>query len=70
MSWSSVPLGYVIPLPAKFKLRVLDPVHFDVPSDQERYSKSRVMEESERIRDLIQQTVYDMLRVRRSVWFG
>ncbi len=64
------PLGYVMPLPAKFKLRVLDPIHFDVPPDQERYSKSRVMEESERIRDLIQETVYDMLRVRRSVWFG
>jgi len=64
------PLGYMLPLPAKFNLRVLDPIHFDVPPDQERYSKSRVMEESERIRNLIQQTVYDMLRVRRSVWFG
>jgi 1-acyl-sn-glycerol-3-phosphate acyltransferase len=64
------PLGFVLPLPAKFKLRVLDPIHFDVPPDQERYSKSRVMEESERIRNLIQEAVYDMLRVRRSVWFG
>ena len=64
------PLGYALPLPSKFKFRVLDPIHFDVPSDQERYSKSRVMEESERIRNLIQETVYDMLRVRRSVWFG
>ncbi len=64
------PLGYALPLPSKFKLRVLDPIHFDVPPDQERYSKSRVMEESERIRNLIQETVYDMLRVRRSVWFG
>jgi 1-acyl-sn-glycerol-3-phosphate acyltransferase len=64
------PLGYVVPLPAKFNLRVLDPIHFDVPPDQERYSKSRVMEESERIRNLIQGAVFDMLRVRRSVWFG
>jgi 1-acyl-sn-glycerol-3-phosphate acyltransferase len=64
------PLGFVLPLPAKFKLHVLDPIHFDVPPDRERYSKSRVMEESERIRDLIQEAVYDMLRVRRSVWFG
>ena len=46
----SGPLGVVTPFPAKFKLRVLDPVHFDVPADQERYSKSRIMEESERIR--------------------
>jgi 1-acyl-sn-glycerol-3-phosphate acyltransferase len=64
------PLGLVAYLPAKFKLRVLPPVHFDVPADQERYSRSRVMEESERIRLLIQNALYDMLRTRRSVWFG
>ena len=64
------PLGVVMPFPAKFKLQVLDPVHFDVPADQDRYSKSRIMEESERIRSQIQEVVYDMLRDRRSVWFG
>jgi len=64
------PLGVVTPFPAKFKLRVLNPVHFDVPADQDRYSKSRIMEESERIRSLLQESVYDMLRDRRSVWFG
>jgi 1-acyl-sn-glycerol-3-phosphate acyltransferase len=64
------PLGIVMPFPAKFKLRVLDPIHFDVPADQERYSKSRVMEEAERIRAQLQESVYDMLRDRRSVWFG
>jgi 1-acyl-sn-glycerol-3-phosphate acyltransferase len=64
------PLGVVMPFPAKFKLRVLDPVLFDVPPDQDRYSKSRIMEESERIRTQLQEAVYDMLRDRRSVWFG
>lgn len=64
------PLGVVTPFPAKFKLRVLNPVHFDVPADQDRYSKSRIVEESERIRALLQESVYDMLRDRRSVWFG
>ncbi len=64
------PLGVVTPFPAKFKLRVLDPVRFDVPADQERYSKSRIMEESENVRTLLQEAVYDMLRDRRSVWFG
>jgi 1-acyl-sn-glycerol-3-phosphate acyltransferase len=64
------PLGAVMPFPAKFKLRVLDPVHFNVPPDQDRYSKSRIMEESERIRTQLQEAVYDMLRDRRSVWFG
>jgi 1-acyl-sn-glycerol-3-phosphate acyltransferase len=63
------PLG-AIPLPAKIKLRVLDPVHIDVPPDQDRYSKSRVMEESEKIRVQLQETLYEMLQVRRSIWFG
>ena len=63
-------LGLVVYFPAKFKLRVLDPVHFDVPPDQERYSKSRVMDEAEAIRVRLQETLYDMLRQRRSVWFG
>ena len=64
------PAGVGVYFPAKFKLRVLDPVHFDVPPGQDRYSKSRVMDESEAIRDRIQQALYDMLRHRRSVWFG
>ena len=64
------PLGVVLPFPAKFTLRVLDPISFDVAPDQERYSKSRVMEEAEHIRSVIQESVYDMLRDRRSVWFG
>jgi 1-acyl-sn-glycerol-3-phosphate acyltransferase len=64
------PLGVLAHFPAKFKLRVLDPVSFDVPADQERYSRSKVMEESEAIRDRIQTALYDMLRHRESVWFG
>jgi len=64
------PLGLAMYFPAKFKLRVLDPVTFDVPSGQERYSKSRVMDEAEKIRSNMQETIYEMLRERRSVWFG
>jgi 1-acyl-sn-glycerol-3-phosphate acyltransferase len=64
------PLGLLLYFPAKFKLRVLDPVTFDVPPGQERYSKSRVMDEAEKIRMHLQETLYDMLRERRSVWFG
>jgi 1-acyl-sn-glycerol-3-phosphate acyltransferase len=64
------PLGYVTYFPAKFKLRVLDPIHFDVEPGLERYSRSRVMDEAERIRALMQDTLHDMLRERRSVWFG
>ena len=64
------PLGLAMYLPAKFRIRVLPPVYFDVPPNQERYSRSRVMEESERIRRMVQDALYDMLRIRRSVWFG
>jgi 1-acyl-sn-glycerol-3-phosphate acyltransferase len=64
------PLGGLLYFPAKFKLRVLDPITFDIPADQDRYSRSRIMDESERIREQIQSALYDMLRERRSVWFG
>jgi 1-acyl-sn-glycerol-3-phosphate acyltransferase len=64
------PAGVVAYLPAKFRIRVLPPVHFDVAPNQERYSRSRVMEESENIRRMVQDALYDMLRKRRSVWFG
>jgi 1-acyl-sn-glycerol-3-phosphate acyltransferase len=64
------PLGLLAYFPSKFKLRVLPPVHFDVEPDQERYSRSRVMDESDRIRGRIQDALYEMLRTRKSVWFG
>ncbi len=64
------PLGAVAYFPAKFKLQVLDPVHLDAEPDQQRYSRSRIMDESEAIRQRIQAALYEMLRQRRSVWFG
>ena len=63
-------LGTVAYFPAKFKLRVLDPVHFDVPPDQPRYSRSRVMDESEEIRAAIQESALRHAAQRRTVWFG
>jgi 1-acyl-sn-glycerol-3-phosphate acyltransferase len=60
----------LLPFPAKIKIKVLDPVHLDVPPDQPRYSRSRVMDVAEDIRHTIQQALYDMLRARRSVWSG
>ena len=56
--------------PAKFRIRVLPPVHFDVAPEPGALLAGRVMDESERIRALIQDALYDMLRTRRSVWFG
>jgi 1-acyl-sn-glycerol-3-phosphate acyltransferase len=64
------PLGLVAPFPAKFRLRVLDPIHFDVPAGQERYSKSKVMDAADDIRRRIQEQLYEMIRTRRSIWRG
>ncbi|MCC6225400.1 MAG: acyltransferase family protein [Microthrixaceae bacterium] len=64
------PLGALAYFPAKFKLRVLDPVHFDVEPNKERYSRSKIMDESEAIRERIQAALFEMLRERQSVWFG
>jgi 1-acyl-sn-glycerol-3-phosphate acyltransferase len=63
-------MGTVAYFPAKFKLRVLPPVSFDVEPEQERYSRSRIMDESEHIRDQIQDALYEMVKSRTSVWFG
>ncbi|MBK9180574.1 MAG: acyltransferase family protein [Acidimicrobiales bacterium] len=64
------PMGLAVHLPAKFRIRVLEPVRFDVEPDQVRYSRSKVMDASEEIRQRIQEALYEMLRSRRSVWFG
>jgi 1-acyl-sn-glycerol-3-phosphate acyltransferase len=64
------PAGLFAYLPAKFRIRVLPPIQPDVAPDQERYPRALVMEEADRIRERIQEALYDMLRARRSVWFG
>lgn len=64
------PAGLGLYFPAKFRIRVLPPVELQATPDQERYPRAQVMEEAERIRERIQEALYDMLRTRRSVWFG
>jgi 1-acyl-sn-glycerol-3-phosphate acyltransferase len=63
-------LGSVAYLPAKFRIRVLEPVHLQALPGQERYSRAKVMEASDLVRERIQLALYDMLRERRSIWFG
>jgi 1-acyl-sn-glycerol-3-phosphate acyltransferase len=58
-------LGY---LPAKFKLRFLEPIEFgpgDSPDD-----KALVQTVAQEVRARIQENLWDMLAKRRSVWFG
>ena len=64
------PLGLLMYLPAKFRVRVMPPVTFDTEPGQDRYSRALVMSQADRIRGLIQAEVDDMLRQRTSVWFG
>jgi 1-acyl-sn-glycerol-3-phosphate acyltransferase len=58
-------LGY---LPAKFKLRFLEPIRFDEEGMYE--DKALVQTVAHEIRARIQENLWDMLRTRRSVWFG
>ncbi len=58
-------LGY---LPAKFKLRFLEPIAFgegDGPDD-----KALVQTIAHEVRARIQENLWDMLATRKSVWFG
>jgi 1-acyl-sn-glycerol-3-phosphate acyltransferase len=58
-------LGY---LPAKFKLRFLEPIRFDRPGLNE--DKSLVQSVAHEVRARIQENLFEMVRTRDSVWFG
>jgi 1-acyl-sn-glycerol-3-phosphate acyltransferase len=66
------PLSPIFPgalfLPAKFRLRFLEPIHFD--EDDMWLDKSLVQTVSQEIRARIQENVWEMVRQRKSVWFG
>ena len=55
-------------LPAKFKIRFLEPIRFD----QERLheDKALVQTVSHEVRARIQENLWDMLAKRKSIWFG
>ena len=55
-------------LPAKFKLRFLEPIHFDEEGMHE--DKSLVQTVAHEVRARIQENLWDMLAKRKSVWFG
>ncbi len=58
-------LGY---LPAKFKLRFLEPIRFDEPGLHE--DKSLVQSVAHEVRARIQENLFEMVQSRKSVWFG
>ena len=61
-------LGVFGYLPAKFKLRFLEPIHFEHPGMYE--DKALVQTVAHEVRARIQENLWDMLATRKSVWFG
>ena len=62
------PLGMLGYLPAKFKLRFLEPIHFDEEGMHE--DKALVQTVAHEVRARIQENLFDMIGTRKSVWFG
>jgi len=62
------PLGMLGYLPAKFKIRFLEPIHFDEEGMHE--DKALVQTVAHEIRGRIQENLWDMLKKRKTVWFG
>jgi 1-acyl-sn-glycerol-3-phosphate acyltransferase len=62
------PLGMLGYLPAKFKIRFLEPIHFDEEGMHE--DKALVQTVAHEVRARIQENLWDMLAKRKSVWFG
>ena len=58
-------LGY---LPAKFKIRFLEPFQFEAEGLHE--DKALVQTVAHEVRARIQENVWDMVKSRKSVWFG
>ena len=61
-------LGMVGFLPAKFKLRFLEPIPFDEAGMHD--DKALVQTVAHEVRARIQEGLWDMLAKRKSVWFG
>ncbi len=62
------PLGMLGYLPAKFRIRFLEPIHFDGERPWE--DKGLVQTWAHEIRARIQENLFEMVGQRRSVWLG
>ena len=62
------PLGMLGYLPAKFKIRFLEPIQFEEKDMHE--DKALVQTVAHEVRARIQDNLFDMVGSRKSVWFG
>jgi 1-acyl-sn-glycerol-3-phosphate acyltransferase len=65
-----LPLGPALPLPAKFRIRFLEPVDTGEQADQPWSDGGLVQSLGADIRALIQENLLEMVGARRSVWLG
>jgi hypothetical protein len=65
-----LPLGPALPLPAKFRIRFLEPVETGEQADQPWRDGRLVQSLGADIRALIQENLLEMVGARRSVWLG
>jgi 1-acyl-sn-glycerol-3-phosphate acyltransferase len=63
-------LGSLMWFPAKIRARALAPIHFDEEPGRDHYSRSRVMDCSEEIRQRLQKAIDQMHHRRKSAWQG
>lgn len=66
----ALPLAPIVPLPAKFRLRFLEPVRLDEEGRERWRDPAFVQVLSDDIRALIQENLLEMVAARRSVWLG
>ncbi len=64
------PLGMLGYLPAKFRIRFLEPVDTDAYGADAAQDRALVQTVSQEIRSRIQETLFEMVGARQSVWFG
>ena len=66
----SLPITTGLPLPAKFRLRFLEPVQTAGLGDAPWRDAGLIQELTEDVRCLIQENVFELVAQRRSVWLG
>jgi len=65
------PFGMLAYLPAKFKLRFLEPIDtVELGGSEAAQDKALVQTVAQEVRARIQENLHDMLATRKSVWFG
>jgi 1-acyl-sn-glycerol-3-phosphate acyltransferase len=64
------PLGMLGYLPAKFRIRFLEPIDTAELGSEAHEDKALVQTISQEVRARIQENVHEMVAARKSVWFG